>query len=97
VWLSTAVLDRRLPDLIAAGFPDAHACAHLPGFPTDYELPFRAPRREHFPVTLDPNYGTRSVPPASPTSKPWSSCESVRADPSCPVPTADSLLVSRPS
>jgi len=34
----------------------------------------------------------RPVPPASPTSKPCSSCESVHADLSCPMPAADSLL-----
>jgi len=33
-----------------------------------------------------------SIPPATPTSKPCSSCESVRTDPSCPAPMADPLL-----
>jgi hypothetical protein len=32
------------------------------------------------------------APPATPTSKPCSSCESVRTDPSCPAPMADPLL-----
>jgi hypothetical protein len=33
-----------------------------------------------------------SAPPATPTSKPCSSCESVRTDTSCPAPMADPLL-----
>jgi len=92
---STDVLERRLSDLITAGFPDSHTHAQLPGFPDDYELPFHASRRRPFPVALDPSYGTHPVPLASPTSEPCSSCESVRADPSCPAPTADPLLVFR--
>jgi hypothetical protein len=38
-----------------------------------------------------------SVPPASPTSKPSSSSESVRADLSCPKSTVDPLLTFCPS
>jgi hypothetical protein len=34
------------------------------------------------------------APQATPTSKPCSSCESVRTDPSCPVSMADPLLGS---
>jgi hypothetical protein len=45
VWLSTAVLKRRLPVLVAAGFSDVHAFTQLPGFSTDYGLPFHAPER----------------------------------------------------
>ena len=54
----------------------------------------------HRPVSrssLSPRATEPSVPSASPASKPYSSHESVHANPSCPVLTADPLLTFCPS
>jgi hypothetical protein len=73
--LSTNVLERSFPDLIAAGFPDSHAFDAVAWLPRRLWAPFsRAETR--FPVTLGPSRRTtpfrqlhplRSLdPPASP-------------------------------
>jgi hypothetical protein len=68
----------------------------LPDSPDDYGLPFHIPER-----TLPGHPGSKrrnpNVPLASPASKPFSSCESVRIDMSCPTPKVDPLLSSCPS
>jgi len=51
-------------------------------------------RRSTLPGHSGPKRRSTSAPPATPTSKPCSSCESVRTDPSCPAPMADPLLGS---
>jgi len=56
----TDVLRRRHSVLITAGFHDVHAYAQLPASPNDYGIPFHAPRRKPFPVTLEPSDGTVS-------------------------------------
>jgi hypothetical protein len=72
---STDVLERNVPDLIAAGFPDSHAFDAVAWFPRRLWAPF--PRTEaRFPVPLGPSRRTapfrqlhplRSLhPPASP-------------------------------
>jgi hypothetical protein len=50
-----------------------------------------------FPVALGLQQRSRSVPPASPTSKLCSPCESVRTSPSYPELAADTLLGLCPS
>jgi hypothetical protein len=51
----------------------------------------------YFPVALGLMQRSRSVPPASPTSKLCSPCESVRTGSSCPKPAAVTLLGLCPS
>jgi hypothetical protein len=68
----------------------AHECS-CPVPLGGYGSPFRAPEG-HFPVSLDLRQQIRHIPPASPTSKPYSSCESVHVRPSGPGPTVDTLL-----
>jgi hypothetical protein len=51
-----------------------------------------APPKTRFPVVLDQNSRSHSVPTASSASKPYSSCESVRTDSSCPETEVDPLL-----
>jgi len=75
--------------------PTSTPLAQSPGSPSSYGSPFRC-QIDHFPVALDPEQRDRLLPPASPTSKPCSSCESVRVDRSCPHPTAVTLLTLRP-
>jgi hypothetical protein len=48
--------------------------------------------KTRFPVALGLDRRNRTVPPASPASKLYSPCESVRVDPSCPVSTAVPFL-----
>jgi len=66
---------RRFPWL-----PRLHAVAM---FPRRLWTPFRH-AEARFPVTLGLERRNRFVPPASPTSKPWSSHESVHANQGCP-------------
>ena len=89
--LSTNVLERHPTNLVTARFLDARAHTRLPDSPDDYELPLGCPKTP-FPVTLSSHDEARSVPPASPASKPSSSRESVRADQGCPVTAVDPLL-----
>ena len=48
--------------------------------------------RGALPGHPESKHRNRPVPTASPASKPFSSCKSVRVDSSCPEPTADPLL-----
>jgi hypothetical protein len=89
--LSTRVLERRLLVLVTAGFLDSRARTQSPDSPADYGLPFHTPEGT-LPVRPGPERRNRSVPPASPASKPRSSCESVRAGLGCPKSAADPLL-----
>jgi hypothetical protein len=94
--LSTHAQERTAQALVAIGFPDAHALTQLPGSPADYRVPFRK-QSARFPVPLDLEQRSRSLPQASPTSKPYSPCESVRTSPSCPGLAAGTLLGFCPS
>jgi hypothetical protein len=51
-----------------------------------------APPKTRFPVVLDQNSRSHSVPTASSASKLYSSCESVHTDSSCPETEVDPLL-----
>jgi len=53
--------------------------------------------KPRFPVVLDHQRRDHSLPPASPASKPYSLRESVRTNPSCPVPAVAALLGFFPS
>jgi hypothetical protein len=82
--------------LVAASFADSHVARRSCLVPPTTMSSLSAHPGACFPVTLDPERRNRSVPPASPTSKPCSSCESVCADPSCPETAPDPLLGFRP-
>jgi len=81
--LSTDVLKRADRRLVAAGFTDVHAFTRLPGFPTDYGLPFHE-REVRFPVVPGFAQRNRFVPPASPTSELFSPRETVPTTLGCP-------------
>jgi len=60
-------------------------------FPQRLWTPFPC-AEARFLVVLDPIRRNHLVPPASPTSKLYSPCESVRTEPGFPSPEVDSLL-----
>jgi len=95
--LSTDVLRRDDQGLLTAGFADSRAVRRSCLVPPATMRSLSTHPRARFPVPLDPERRNRLVPPASPTSKPSSSCESVRAGTSRPEPTADPLLGFCPS
>jgi hypothetical protein len=82
-------------DLLAARFPDAHALDAVAWFPARLWVPFPLTSRSasRFPWV---QLGIRAFPSASPASELCSPCESVRFDPGCPEPKADTLLVFCP-
>jgi hypothetical protein len=88
--------ERTAPSLITTGFPDAHtlrrACLVSPA-----AMGSLFTSRSPLPGRPGPKTVKSPIPRASPTSKLFSPCESVRVDSSCPDPTADTLLSSCPS
>jgi hypothetical protein len=74
--------------------PTPTLLTQLPGSPDSYRSPFHEQAR--FPVALGPERWDYSLPPASPTSKLYSFCKSVRTEPSCPGSEADTLLTFAP-
>jgi hypothetical protein len=88
--LSTSVLKCAGARPFASGFTDVHAFTRLPGSPDDYGRPFHRPR----PASRLPRVRAQRnhiVPPASPTSRLSSPCETVPVTPGCPsAPGRDS-------
>jgi hypothetical protein len=86
-----------LPKLLSPSVsPTSTLSRSCPVPPADYRVPFRK-LIARFPVPLDLEQRSRSLPQASPTSKPYSPCESVRTSPSCPGLAAGTLLGFCPS
>jgi hypothetical protein len=94
---STRVQERATRGLVSGGFAQLRrASAPSPGSPVAYDLPFGEPEPTSRSVWTSSG-GDRPLPRASSTSKPCSSCESVRSGLGCPAPEAAALLEFRPS
>jgi hypothetical protein len=94
--LSTGVLERAPGVQTPPVSPTPTPLGAVAWFPRRSGAPFPRARRHASRLLPIPSCGNRSVPPASPTSKPCSSCESVHAEPGCPGSAADPLLGFRP-